>query len=127
MTFVVRGFLGSLITNLKSVFKNSKWLIQYGGLFLSSSYLLESPYSCIFGITDYESDVSFSKFKIADLTWRTNFEKISRFLYKLVFIILIDKINYSRDSLKLFIIKNLFDKPNPEVKLRKTRKKHNWI
>ena len=59
--------------------------------FSSSSNLLESLYSRIFRIADYEPDVSFSNFKMTDLTWRTNFEKIIRFSYKLVFIILIGK------------------------------------
>ena len=66
--------LGSLITNLKSDFQNSKWRIQYGGQnFKKLAYKHYNLYIWLYGIADYESEVGFSKYKKADSIWRTKF------------------------------------------------------
>ena len=70
--------MGSLITNLKSDFRNTKWRIQYGGQNLRKSvYKRYNLYIWVFGVADYESGVRFSKFKMADSICRTKFKKIS--------------------------------------------------
>ena len=72
------GFMGSLITNLKSHFRNTKWRIQYGGQNLKKlAYKRYNLYVWLYGIADYESEVRFSKYKMADSIWRTKFKKIS--------------------------------------------------
>ena len=46
--------------------------------FLNSSDLLETRYSGVFGVADYEFEVSSKKFKMADLIWQTIFFLIHR-------------------------------------------------
>ena len=61
----VWGFSGSLITNLVSELKNSKWKIENGGdvsvnrKCFSNCY--ETWYTGIFGIADCDSDISITK------------------------------------------------------------------
>ena len=62
-----QGFLTWLIPICKLDFQNSKWWIQYGGGRnenpINSS---DTLFSGVFGVADYESDIIFSKFRIAD-------------------------------------------------------------
>ena len=68
-----REFLESLITNLKLDFENSKWRIQYGGRQMKNfNNFPDIVYSRIFGVADYESEIRFWKFKMADPIWRTS-------------------------------------------------------
>ena len=77
---VTRGFLRSLITNLRLESQNSKWRIQYGGqvhdflvkLWQFCSNLLENGYLGVFEVSDYESEIRTSKFKMADPIWRSS-------------------------------------------------------
>ena len=70
--------MGSLLTNLKSDFLNTKWQIQYSGQnFKKLAYKRYNLYIWVFGVSDYESEVRFSKFKIADSICLTKFKKIS--------------------------------------------------
>ena len=70
----IRGFLGSLITNLRSDLGNSKWRIQDGERNLEKSTdLLKNQYKGVFGVADHESEVRFTKFKMAHPRWRTKF------------------------------------------------------
>ena len=53
MIFRTRGFLGSLITNPSSEFRNSKWRIEYCGI--KCKKLLDwddTWYSRVFGVAD---------------------------------------------------------------------------
>ena len=60
-------FLGSLITNLKSKFRNSKWRIQYGrSEFKKRCKSYENVYLGVLGLTDYESVIRFPKFKMTN-------------------------------------------------------------
>ena len=75
------GFLGTLITNLKLDFENSKWRIQYGGRQIESFInFYDTLYLVVFGDADYESEIRFSKFKMADPIWRTSNRKFHQFL-----------------------------------------------
>lgn len=52
---------------------NLKWRIQYGGkYYLKSLHSPEICYSGVVGVADYESDVRFFRFNMADPIWRTN-------------------------------------------------------
>ena len=74
----IYGFFESLITNLKTDFQNSKWRIQYGGQNLrKSAYKRYNLYLWVFGVANYEFEVRFWKFKMADSICRTKFKKIS--------------------------------------------------
>ena len=64
LKLVTQGFLGSLITNLELDFENSKWRIQNGGSNMADDFvmildLLETCYSVVFGVADYESGIRF--------------------------------------------------------------------
>ena len=113
--------------------------------FLSSWDLLKSRYSCIFGIGDYKSDVSFLKFKIIDRKKEKNSDnsgldnknknvKKQKGSTKLVNLPLKKNKGKATSPKKnkderlaglLREIKN--DKLDPEVELKKTRKKENWL
>ena len=76
MKFGTRGFFKSLITNLSSKFRNSKWRIQYGER--KCKKLLDAVdiwYSVVFGVADYESELKIHKFKIADPIYLTKMQK----------------------------------------------------
>ena len=75
------GFLGSLILNIYLYFQNLKWWIQYGGHQIENFInFSDTLYLGVFGVTDYESEMRFSNFKIADPIWRTSNRKFYQFL-----------------------------------------------
>ena len=55
-------------------------MVDIGSLFFKN--IDENIYQEVFWVTDYESDVIFSKFKMADPTWRTSERYFSRILMK---------------------------------------------
>ena len=58
------GSLGSLITNLKLDFPNSKWRIQYGeDQIEKSNNFSDTLYSVVFRVADYKFEIRFSKFE----------------------------------------------------------------
>ena len=76
--FGIRGFLGSLITNLSVEFKNSTWRIQNSRLKCKKLFDWDEIwYSGVFGIANYESERKIQKFKIADPKWRTKMQKLT--------------------------------------------------
>ena len=77
MKIVTLGFLGSLITDLHSVLKNTKWRIQY-------SDLLQNYYSGVFGVLDYRSSFSFKKYKMADPILWSKFIQNNQIYLKIV-------------------------------------------
>ena len=71
MELGIQGFLGSLITNLNTKFRNSEWLIQYGDQNAKICLIrIEFFILMIFGVGDYESGHKIQKLKIADLISR---------------------------------------------------------
>jgi len=64
----IDGFSGSLITNLNSDVENSKWRIQEGDQNLKYFWIFffETWYREVFEVADYEFEVRFEKFKMAD-------------------------------------------------------------
>lgn len=57
-----KWFSRSLITNLISVFQNSKWRIQDGGRKTKKDFNHRKIwYMTVFGVTDNESDITFTK------------------------------------------------------------------
>ena len=77
MIFGTPRFSGSVITNLSSKFRNSKWRIQYGGQ--KSKKLIDGDdirYSAVFRVADYKSKLKIQKFKMADPIWRAKMQKI---------------------------------------------------
>ena len=76
MILGTRGFLGSLITNPSSTFKNSKYRIQYG--WLKCKKLLDKDriwYLGFLGVADYESELNIYKFKMSGATWQTKMQE----------------------------------------------------
>ena len=70
-------FLGLQITELDSKFRNSKWRIQYGGKkYNKFVYSKKIRYSIIFEVADYESELEFQKFEMADPIWRKELQKV---------------------------------------------------
>jgi hypothetical protein len=57
-------FSGFLITNLISNLSNLKWRMYFEK---KKSYCRESIYCKLFEVTDYEFDIRFIKFKMADI------------------------------------------------------------
>ena len=56
--------------NLKLDFQNSEWRIQYGGRQVEKSISFSGTlYTEIFEIADYESEIQFLKFKMANAIW----------------------------------------------------------
>ena len=84
--FGTRRFLGALITNPSSKFRNSKRRIQYGGpkckkiLDWNEIWYLE-----VFEVADYESKRCILKFKIAVPMWLIKMQRVTRLGWKLVF------------------------------------------
>jgi hypothetical protein len=71
-------FSGFLIMNLTLDLSNLKWRTQnYWCILKKLRYCRESIYCKLFGVADYELDIRFVKFKIADPKWRTYCEKKS--------------------------------------------------
>ena len=62
------------------LFKNSRWRIKDSGrVFWKSTDFLQILCMRVFGVADYESDVTFQKFKMADARCWTCFLEIHRF------------------------------------------------
>ena len=58
--------------NLTSDFRNSKWRTQYGGHnILESQRFSWNFVPKVFEVADYEFDIGFSEFKMADPIWWT--------------------------------------------------------
>ena len=68
--------------NLKLDFENSKWQIQCGGRQNKNSINFSvTSYTGVFGVTDYESVMKFSKLKMANPIWRMSYKKFHHFLW----------------------------------------------
>lgn len=71
------GVLGSLLSNPKSTFQNSKWQIQYGGTKSGNkTNLTKNCYSGLFRVAAFKSRVRVSKFKMADRNSEEQFYSI---------------------------------------------------
>ena len=80
--FGIRRFLGSLITNPTSEFRNSKWRIQYGGPKCKKQKIMTLDWDQIWylevlGVADYESQLKILKFKTEDPIWLTKMQKVT--------------------------------------------------
>ena len=71
------SFLGSLIPNLMLNFKNPKWQFEYifDRNYQKCSDLDKTDNTQVSGVTDFKSDVEFSKLKMSNPIWWTKIIK----------------------------------------------------